>query len=456
MASVRAMLILAALGATAVLFAACGGDDDDTSGRPTPDPNDPTAYLLDADKDALFFIRMDDFLYTPSEFEFNSGDVIALAIKNDVGETPFAELVEAMLGARDLEDVSSLVYRDPSGQVVTNEIPRYSLERQNTVPDLRMIPDEIEFFSEKYHDAFGHLHRSDKIRATTINFARGCENGRFRCSYCSIADLSVNTGDPGSFWDAVRYYHGEFGINLFFEVYDSFTASPRYVNRLLDAMPEDLAEKIAANEIEFMVYARALGLTKQDSISKLKRLGVTRVNIGIDSIDTRMLESHRKNKTTQATNIEALMALEDQGITIHASYILGGLGETKATMANTVEHIADSLDKVVFSSVEVSKLHPLPNSPIWDMIVGYDAPTFYDSREAVDAELKKMDVVIAPQTRSYLNGRHAKASAIDYDALVEDWYAHFTFVDIDEVDAQIAKVDEVILGKGIMTGKNVG
>jgi uncharacterized cupredoxin-like copper-binding protein len=78
-----AFLLLSAF-AVGTLLAACGGDDDDV--QPTPDPSDPAAYLEDADKDALFFIRMDNFSYAPSSFEAKAGDVIALAIQNDAPE----------------------------------------------------------------------------------------------------------------------------------------------------------------------------------------------------------------------------------------------------------------------------------------------------------------------------------------------------------------------------------
>jgi uncharacterized cupredoxin-like copper-binding protein len=77
----RLLLAAVVLGA---LVSACSGGDDDSS--PTTDPNEPNAYLEDADKDALFLIRMDNYLYTPSTFEVAAGDVIALAIQNDAPE----------------------------------------------------------------------------------------------------------------------------------------------------------------------------------------------------------------------------------------------------------------------------------------------------------------------------------------------------------------------------------
>ncbi len=80
---VTGILLLVATMASGVLLVACGGDDDV---QPTPDSSDPDAYHADADKDALFLIRMDNFNYIPSTLEVNAGDVIALAIQNDVSD----------------------------------------------------------------------------------------------------------------------------------------------------------------------------------------------------------------------------------------------------------------------------------------------------------------------------------------------------------------------------------
>jgi hypothetical protein len=118
----------------------------------------------------------------------------------------------------------------------------------------------LDVYADNYRTQFGHLH-GHQVRPVTVNNARGCENGYKRCTYCSIADLTVNTGDPRGFWKAIDQYNREHGINLFFEVYDSFTASPRYVDALIAATPPYLKRRIDDGELQVMVYARALGLT---------------------------------------------------------------------------------------------------------------------------------------------------------------------------------------------------
>lgn len=329
-------------------------------------------------------------------------------VANDMGEQPFAELIACLLGERHVEDVSSLVFRDADGRVRTNPAPKYRLADHNTIPDLGLIEDTLATYTENYRGPFGHLH-GHEITPITVNNARGCENGRRRCTYCSIADLSVNTGTPKEFWRTIEAYHEAFGINLFFEVYDSFTASPRYVDALIDEVPPGLRRKLEEREIELMVYARALGLTKRDNVEKCRRLGVSRVNIGLDAADPEMLEAQRKNKTTDQTNLDAIRRLNQAGISVHASYIAGAPGETPESLARTIAGIRRMLGEVELASVEFSRFIPLPNSPAWDILTDAEAPVFFKDRA---------------------DGEHALA--------------------------QIAEVDDVVTQHNVRTGKNVG
>ncbi|MER7517895.1 B12-binding domain-containing radical SAM protein [Streptomyces sp. NPDC126499] len=243
---------------------------------------------------------------------------IDYVIANDGGEIPFVQLVRALVDGADVSEVSSLAYRK-DGRIHLNPAPKYALSLRNTIPDLSFIDDVLDVYADNYREQFGHLH-GHTVRPVTVNNARGCENGHKRCTYCSIADLTVNTGDPRGFWTAIDQYNREHGINLFFEVYDSFTASPRYVDALIDAMPPHLKRRIDHGELQVMVYARALGLTKRNNVDKLRRLGVTRANIGLDAADPEMLEAQRKNKTTGETNLEAIRMLNKAGISVHASF----------------------------------------------------------------------------------------------------------------------------------------
>jgi len=375
-------------------------------------------------------------------------------IANDVAEQPLVELVNSLYYKRPLDSVCSLVYRDKD-TIKTNPSKKYLLKTLNTVPDLNLISDKLSIYSQKYYEAHGQLH-GKKINVVTINNARGCENGVVRCSYCSIADLTINTGDPRRFWETIGHYHAEHGINLFFEVYDSFTSSPVYIDQLLQTMPKNIRTLIDSGDIEFMIYARALGLLKRDNVQKFKRLGVKRVNIGLDSGDTKMLEAQRKNKTTNQTNLMALKALKMADMSVHGSFILGALGETRTSVENTVAHIIDCMEKVDFSSVEVSRLYPLPNSPIWDILVNAEHPQFYKDKSEIDQVLSEMGITIDEAHWASIRQKYCDLDLFNFQDLMNDWYENFTHVEQSYVLEKIAHLDKIIQAAKIRTGKNVG
>lgn len=357
-------------------------------------------------------------------------------ITNDLGETPFSELVYALKEKKELKEIDSLVYRKGT-KIIKNPTQKFSLKKQNTRPDLNLI--DLNSYWNNYNATFGHLHTSE-VKSITINYARGCENGKNRCTYCSIADLRINTGNPKEFWKTVNWYNKKHGINMFFEVCDSITADPKYLENLIETMPRNLLEKINDNSLEFMVYARSLGLLKRNNIAKLKELGIKIVNIGLDSGDKEMLKLHRKNKTTVQTNLEALEGLNKHGIQVHGSYILGGLGETKENLENTIQHIDGILSRVKFSSMEFDKFVPLPNSPAWDIMVNYNNPNFYKSKFDIEEVLRNAKINIPNKKHEELRRKYIDKDDLDINDLVKDWFENFTH--LDENDA-INRINEV-------------
>jgi radical SAM superfamily enzyme YgiQ (UPF0313 family) len=420
----------------------------------TPTYGEALKIAATAQREGATVVLGDDHAGFFPEWILRSRPCVDYVIANDVGEVPFVEFVGAVLGRTSLERVSSLVHREGDA-IKRNAAPRYALTDRSTIPDLALIEGDLEVYGRNYSRQFGHLH-AHTVKPITINNARGCENGKKRCTYCSIADLVVNTGEPSVFWDAVERYHSEFGINLFFEVYDSFTASPRYVESLIAAMPRRIGRKLDGGEIQLMVYARALGLTKRNNTEKLRRLGVTRANIGLDAADSEMLEAQRKNKTTYETNIEAIRLLNCAGISVHASYIAGAPGEREDTLERTINGIRRMLGEVELASVEFSRFIPLPNSPAWDLVADYDHPRFFRDQAEIDLYLERLGISMTLEEHRCLSVRYRERDLLDIDELARVWIENFTHIDHEYALERIAEADAVIRAHNVRTGKNVG
>lgn len=401
---------------------------------------------------ATVVLGNDHAIFFPKEI-LSKRTSIDYIITNDVAEQPFSDLVSCLIDGTPVNNVDSLAYRF-NGEILINPVKRHFLKMKNTIPNLNFIKNDLKVYSNKYNSQHGHLH-GKAVNVMTINNARGCEN-KLRCSYCSIADLSINTGDPIKFWETVIHYHDQYNINLFFEVYDSFTASPRYIDSLLQSMPSYVRRKIDNGSIEFMIYARTLGLLARDNVNRFKELGVRRVNIGLDSGDAGILEAQRKNKTTDKTNIEALKLLSKADMSVHGSFMLGAAGETVATVEKTINHIKEVMELVEFSSIEISRLYPLPNSPIWDMLVDYFNPKFYKDSREIDNVLKKLDIFIPVEKHMELSYKYQGLDLFDRKELMYDWYQNFTHIDEEYAVSEINRMNDLIEVGNIQTGNNVG
>ncbi len=420
----------------------------------TPSYEEGLKIALYAKESGAKVVLGDDHAIFFPELILSKRPYVDYIIINDVGEQPFVELIESLLGRRTFDRVCSLAYRS-HGTIKQNPKKAYNLSDLNIVPDLDFIAKDLNIYSDRYYQAFGHLH-GGPIKIVTINNARGCENWFKRCSYCSIADLRINCGSPKQFWSTVDSYHENYGINLFFEVYDSFTASPNYIKMLLDAMPLHIASKIENGDIEFMVYARTRGLLRTNTMEYLRRLGVRRVNIGLDSGSSKMLIAQRKNHTTNETNIEALKLIQQNQMTVHGSFMLGALGESEETAQQTLDHIKQSLTEVTFSSLEISMLYPLPNSPIWDILINFDKPQFYRSKAEIDEVLATMGIQVSEAVRQDIALRYKSEDSFNSEQLRNDWYKNYTHITQDYVQERILEVDRLLEPQRVRTGRNAG
>ena len=235
---------------------------------------------------------------------------IDFGIKGE-GEESLYEILNALFNGRDYRDVEGLVYRDRNGEVVVN--PRTSFVKS---PCLRMNPDSVEFYYEKS----GMLNVQTK---------RGCP---FKCIYCSypiIDGRTVRNLDVRTVVENIREMYSRYGIDYLF-----FTDSVFNIDRSYN---EELCHSIidAGLKINWGAYFSPRNLTKED-LALYKKAGLTHIEWGTDTLADATLESYRKNITWEQIRSTSKWA-SDLGIFYAHFMILGGYGETDATLAQTFE-----------------------------------------------------------------------------------------------------------------------
>lgn len=386
-------------------------------------------------------------------------------VRAEIGELPLSWIVGRELGEdvnvpHLLEGEEKVYWRSSSGiqQKAFQKLRLSQVYREPMdIPNLNLIAEELQIARESYNEKYGHHHKKERT-PMIINNVRGCGNGEVRCTYCSIYDLSLNTGSSEFFWKNVASYHERYGINFFFEVCDSFLTFQKYIRQLIAAMPFNPREK----DIEFEIYARANDVVNTPkAIAWLTQLNVTRVNLGLDSGDDNMLKFLRKmNRDKKGVlspaqiNYEAVKRLAEAGISIHASFPLGSLGETSKSLDNTlafIEKLASDFGSSI-ATLEASELVPLPHSPCWDLLLSRENSVF-DFNGGIEATLHEAGVVVGPETKMQLKEKYEYQDLLDTEELAHDWVKHFTHISWGDIERGRECVEKIAKRIGAIFGR---
>lgn len=315
-------------------------------------------------------------------------EFVDFIIYGDDGERSLIELVRNLHAGGGLGETPNLMFRGKGGEILKTGKARYAPE-SIPIPD-RSFSEKWETFIERYNKKYGKWHEGKVINALT-NFTKGCRKGeKNKCLYCGIQDLGMRHVSPERAWNEVREMKEKYGVNFIYEVGDSFTsfAYPEgrsFVDELVRKKPDDLNP-------EWFVYGNAEHFVNGNVTDLLKRLGVVRVNVGLDSGDDMMLRAMQKAATSDANRIAA-EKLAKSGIQIYTSYVLGAPGETRESLERTLSFNHELLELGDVITIDPSVLVPLPGSKSWDMFMMTESGKEYGGRDMLDTESLTRDWV---------------------------------------------------------------
>ncbi len=262
------------------------------------------------------------------------------------GETPFVY-------DERLQDISITRSRlNPSGKRRT-ALDVFPIVDRTLYPE-----DHWETYLRNYKAKFGHLHDEEITGVTTMNRARGCSRqGSLVCKHCDMG-LDIAFSSPQRFWDEVRAAHKQVRANVFYEVCDSFSSFGSFVRGVAEAKPGDLGFNP-----HFFVYAQALDLVRRPQmIDYFRRIGVFRVNLGLESGSDATLKHMKGRFDSVANNYAALRMLKDAGISVYGSFVLGTEAETPETLDETVRWVKRIISEGLIGDVEAQPILPLPHN----------------------------------------------------------------------------------------------
>ncbi|MCP4147741.1 MAG: radical SAM protein [bacterium] len=275
--------------------------------------------------------------------------LIDAVIQGD-GELSFTRLVENVHSGTALHcDVDGLLYRE-NGTILANPKTRHH-------QDLDSLPfpawELLEGFPHIYRPPF-HSYR--KLPLTNIITARGCPCA---CSFCdrSVFGRKIFSHSIEYVTDMIEYLVRDFNIREISIKDDTFTTSTERVVRF-----SEILEKRNI-KISWSCNAR-VNYINEEMLKAMKKSGCWLISYGIESGSPVMLKKMMKGISKKQVT-KALQLTRKYGITSKGFFMVGIPGETKETVAETIDFIKD----LPLDEMSINYFTPFPGSELYGEVI---------------------------------------------------------------------------------------
>ncbi len=227
--------------------------------------------------------------------------------RGEGGDGLMLELIEALAGEREFEDVRGLSFRR-DGRPVHNELRERPADLDVLpVPDLSLIVG------------------SQRIRETPIMTSLGCP---FDCTFCTVTMMFGRSYRFRSPESVIAELEATRPKAVFFYD-DNFAANKRRLKQLLRMMIDrDLTPSWTAQ-------VRTDVARDDELLALMRRSGCRRLALGFESIDQATLDGYDKSQTVDDI-VGAIAALHRHGIKCHGMFVVGADTDTAGTARDTV------------------------------------------------------------------------------------------------------------------------
>ena len=300
-------------------------------------------------------------------------------IGSEYGERPFELLVRALRdGHPKVCDIPDITYRE-RGQVKGFDYSRdraslsilksahYKAPKRAGALDVFPVVDRTLYPTSHWHQyranymsKYAHLHSHQRVgNVTTMNRARGCSRAADpkKCKFCDML-LDISFSSPELFWQEVTQAYEDVGATLFYETCDSLSSFRKFISGVANAKPKNLPF-----DPQFLVYGQAVDIVKHPEVlDEMKRIGVYRINLGLESGCDATLKHMKGDHDSVATNYAALKLIKQAGIYAYGSIVLGSDAETPDTLAETVSWCKKILEEDLLVDVSCQAVAALPRN----------------------------------------------------------------------------------------------
>lgn len=277
------------------------------------------------------------------------------------GEQSLCRLLEALAHGLPYDSISGLVYaRD--GVVVTvapaGETQSYALE----------FDDDLA----KYYWQHGGM--------LALQTKRGCPRRCIYCTYPLIEGPGIRTIDPDLIVRTLGAMKAQHGVDYVWFADSVFNIAPAYNRTLARALID------SGLHIRWGAYFSPSGIDR-DSLALFKQAGLTHIEFGTESLSDTQLRNYGKHFSVRDV-ISASAVCNEAGIHQAHFLIIGGYGETDATVAETLA-AAREIENAMFFPYFGMRIYPgtrLAEAALREGVISPDddllMPRYYISKNA--------------------------------------------------------------------------
>ncbi len=231
------------------------------------------------------------------------------------GEKTILELIGHKMDATNIEGISYI-----QDQKVVHNKPRKYIENLDKIP----FPAHETLIDSQHYptNEFGRIITS-----------RGCP---YRCEFCACSIISGKKTRYRTIDNVIKEIESlikKYGTRYFSIQDDTF-----YLN---DDRMVEFSEKILEKKIKWNCLIRADNIDL-DVISKMKKTGLDKVDVGIESGSQEILDIMKKDIDLKES-VKNIIQMKEMGIHVIANFIIGYPGEDKNTLKKT-KNIIKKLD----------------------------------------------------------------------------------------------------------------
>ncbi len=270
--------------------------------------------------------------------------VVDVVVRGEAEEI-IVELLQALENGDDLHRVKGISFAEGEKLVRTPAaLPPRDLNRM-PFPARDLLP------MKQYQSEMAGL------PITNLITSRGCPFNCYFCSSSRFGGLKWRYRSAQSIVDEMEVLYHDYGYRAFAFMDDNFTLSRRRVMAFADEL-----EKRKMTDIIWWCFSRVdILIRNEDMVKRMAEVGAFQIFLGLESHNEDMLDDYGKNIGNREQE-QAITLLRKYGISIHGSFIVGDIHETKQQALQTARWVQKMNPRVAQFSI----LTPYPGTALYN------------------------------------------------------------------------------------------